>query len=166
VFCGVTGHRPEYRKLWLLDYDIVQVAAGVLEPWLEGVVARAREIMGKRTLTPGKIYVEDAASGPILIEKFPQFCEALPHQWTAEGKDLRAYATQRYFNGGGVCMTEHCYNKTVSFKGVIINHLLTQLNSFVLGDRQAAKRADDLLDAAIYAASIAFRQRPSLKRAS
>ena len=45
---------PEDRRLWFLDYDIVQVTAGVLEPWFEGVVARAREIMGKRTLMPGR----------------------------------------------------------------------------------------------------------------
>jgi hypothetical protein len=53
----------------------------------------------------------------------------------------------------------------VNFKGVRINHLWTQLNSFVLGDKQAAKRADDLLDCAVYAASVAFRQRPH-KRAA
>ena len=138
----------------------MQVTAGVLEPWLVGVVASARELTGKRTLMPGKVYVEDAASGPILIEKYPQYTEALPHQWTAEGKDLRAYAVQKYFNGGRVRMTEACYRKTVSFKGVTINHLWTQLNGFVLGDKQAAKRADDLLDCAVYAGSIVFRQQP------
>lgn len=163
IYCAVTGHRPEDRKLWLLDYDIVQVGAGVLEPWFEGVVVRARELIAKRTLMPGKIYVEDASSGPILIEKYPHFCEALPHQWLAEGKDLRAYAVQKFFNGGSVCMTETCYRKTVNFKGVTINHLWTQLNSFVLGDKQAAKRSDDLFDAAVYAASIVFRQRPPLR---
>ena len=56
------------------------------------------------------------------------------------------------------------YAKTVSFKGVRINHLWTQLNSFVLGDKEAAKRADDLLDCAVYAASITFRQMPPMRR--
>ena len=74
-------------------------------------------------------------------------------------KDLRAYAVQAYFNGRQVRITEPCYRKTVSFKGVCINHLWTQINSFVLGDREASKRADDLLDAAVYAASVAFRPR-------
>ena len=164
LFCGVTGHRPEFRRLWLLDYDIIQVTAGALEPWLLRVVERARQLHGVRTAIPGKIYVEDAATGPILIEKFPQLTEALPHQWTAEGKDVRAYSTQRYFNGGFVCMTEACYNKTVSFKGVRINHLWTQLNGFVLGDKNAAKRADDLLDCATYAASIVWRPEPIAAR--
>jgi hypothetical protein len=56
---------------------------------------------------------------------------------------------QAYFNGRQVRITEPCYRKTVSFKGVCINHLWTQINSFVLGDREASKRADDLLDAAV-----------------
>src|SRR5579863_1394423 len=119
--------------------------------------------MGTRTIAAGPFYVEDAASGPILIEKHPQIVEALPHQWTSEGKDLRAYAAQAWFNGGQVRITEACYSKTVSFKGVTINHLWTQLNSFVLGDKEAARRADDLLDAAVYAASVAFRPRPLRK---
>ena len=77
---------------------------------------------------------------------------------------MRAYAVQRYFNGGRIRMTKDCYLKTVSFKGVRINDLWTQLNSFVLGDKEASKRADDLLDCAVYAASIAFRQMPPMRR--
>ena len=73
---------------------------------------------------------------------------------------MRAYAVQAWFNRGQIRIAEACYRKTVSFKGVTINHLWTQLNSFVLGDKEASKRADDLLDASAYAASIAFRPRP------
>jgi hypothetical protein len=157
LFCGVTGAYGAEKRLYFLDYDVVQVSAGVLEPWFEGVVERARRI---KTVRAGPIYVEDAASGPILIEKFPNVTEALSSVWTSEGKDLRAYAVQTHFNSGQIRITEQCYRKTVSFKGIRINHLWTQLNSFVLGDKQAAKRADDLLDCAVYAASVAFRQRP------
>ena len=71
LFCAVTGQHPTQRRLWLLDYDIVQVTAGVLEPWFDGVVARAREIMGKRTLMPGQIYVEDACIGPDPDREIP-----------------------------------------------------------------------------------------------
>jgi hypothetical protein len=163
LFCGVTGAYGAESRLYFIDYDIVQVSAGVLEPWFAGIVDRAREI---RTVCAGPIYVEDAATGPILLEKFPQVTEALPSAWTAEGKDVRAYAAQTYFNSGKVRITEACYLKLVNFKGIRINHLWTQLNSFVLGDKQASKRADDLLDCAIYAASIAFRQKPAGKRAA
>jgi hypothetical protein len=44
--------------------------AGVVEPWFESVVARARAISTqRRTTSAGPIFIEDAASGPILIEK-------------------------------------------------------------------------------------------------
>jgi hypothetical protein len=163
LFCGVTGVYGRDAKLWLLDYDIIQVTAGVLEPWFAGVLERARAI---RTIRAGAIYVEDAATGPILLEKFPGVTEALPSVWTQEGKDVRAYAVQTFFNSGQIRITAPCYLKTVSFKGVRVNHLWTQLNSFVLGDKAAARRADDLLDCAVYAASIAFRQRPVARRAA
>jgi hypothetical protein len=160
VYCAIVGRIPSDVKLYFLDYDVVQVTAGVLERWFDAVVARARELIGERTMLAGPFYVEDASSGPILVEKYPSIVEALPHQWTMEGKDLRAYAVQQYFNGGRVRITEACYAKTVSFKGVRVNHLWTQLNAFVLGDKEASKRADDLLDAAVYAASVSFRPRP------
>jgi hypothetical protein len=146
--------------LYFLDYDIVQVTAGVLEPWFDGVIARARELVGKRTIRVGPVFVEDTSSGPILLEKYPQYTAALPHQWTAEGKDLRAYATQQYFNGGRIRMTETCYYKTVPFKGVTMNHLWMQLNSYTLGDKNAGRRPDDLVDCATYAAACGFRPRP------
>ena len=160
VYCAIVGRIPSDMKLYFLDYDVVQVTAGVLERWFDAVVARARELIGERTMLAGPFYVEDASSGPILVEKYPSIVEALPHQWTMEGKDLRAYAVQQYFNGGRVRITEACYAKTVNFKGVRVNHLWTQLNAFVLGDKEASKRADDLLDAAVYAASVSFRPRP------
>jgi hypothetical protein len=166
LFCGVTGlhaERPQDRRLWFLDYEIVQVSAGVLEPWFSSVVQRARQIKAVRA---GPIYVEDAATGPILLEKFPGVTEALSSVWLSEGKDLRAYAVQTYFNSGQIRITESCYSKIVSFKGIRLNHLWVQLNSFVLGDKEANKRADDLLDCAVYAASVAFRQPPVKKRAA
>ena len=157
LLCGVTRMGSIFKRLWFLDYDIVQVTAGVIEPWFEGVVARAREIMGKRTLMAGPMYVEDAASGPIMLEKFPQFATPLPHQWTSEGKDSRAYAVQAHFNGGQIWITETGDRKTVSFKGYAstISGRSSIVSSSVTNKRRSA--ADDLLDCAIYAASVTFR---------
>jgi hypothetical protein len=78
-----------------------------------------------------------------------------------QGKDLRAYAVERYMNSGRVRITEHAYRKTVLFKELQMNHLWTQLNSFVMGDREAHKRSDDLLDACVYRPSVAFREWPA-----
>jgi hypothetical protein len=78
-----------------------------------------------------------------------------------EGKDVRAYAVEGYMNSGRVRITEHAYNKTVLFKEIQMNHLWMQLNSFVMGDKEAHKRSDDLLDACVYAASVVSRERPA-----
>jgi hypothetical protein len=37
---------PTEDHLYLLDYDIVQVTAGVLEPWFDHVLARTQKLMG------------------------------------------------------------------------------------------------------------------------
>jgi hypothetical protein len=41
-----------------------------------------------------------------------------------------------------------------------MNHLVIQLSSFAPGDKEAGKRADDLMDCATYAASRGFREWP------
>jgi hypothetical protein len=104
--------------------------------------------------------VEDAAAGSVILETYDRRTEALPSSWTAKGKDLRAYAVEQYMNSGRVRICERAYRKTVPFKELTMNHLWAQLNSFVMGDREASKRSDDLLDAAVYAASVACLDRP------
>jgi hypothetical protein len=84
----------------------------------------------------------------------------LPTTWLARGKDLRAYAVEPYMNSGRVRMTEHAYSKTVLFKELQMNHLWAQLNSFVMGDKEAHKRSDDLLDACVYCASVVSLEWP------
>ena len=51
-------------------------------------------------------------------------------------------------------ITEFAYDKTVSFKGATRNHLLQQLAQFRIGDKDAHKRSDDLLDAFVYSIAI------------
>ena len=48
----------------------------------------------------------------------------------------------------------YAYDKKVVFKGHSRNHLLAQMGSFRLGDKDAYRRSDDLLDTAIYALAI------------
>jgi hypothetical protein len=42
-----------------------------------------------------------------------------------------------FFNRGKDRITETCYRMTVSSKGVTMNHLWTQFNSFTLGDKES-----------------------------
>jgi hypothetical protein len=163
VYVGVTeaGVEGQLPVMWILDWDLMQVSAGKIGPWFEMAWARCRELIGKRTLRIGPCYVEDAAAGSIILETYGARTEALPPSWLAKGKDLRAYAVEGYMNSGRVRMTERAYRKTVQFKELTMNHLWVQLNSFTMGDREASKRSDDLLDATVYCASVACLERPA-----
>jgi hypothetical protein len=140
---------------------VLQVGAGKIGPWFEMVWGRCRELMGKRTLQVGPCFVEDAAGGTVILETYGGKTQPLPSQWMMLGKDLRCYAVENYMNSGRVRMTERAYTKTVLFKEPTMNHLWAQLNGFVMGDREASKRSDDLLDAVVYAASVACLPRPT-----
>ena len=70
------------------------------------------------------------------------------------GKDERAISVSGHFHQGKVKMSEYAYDKTVAFKNVQRNHLLTQVTSFRIGDKDAYKRSDDLLDCFTYGIAI------------
>jgi hypothetical protein len=146
--------------MWILDWDLMQVGAGKIGPWFDMVWTRCGELKGNRTIRSGPAYVEDTAAGTVILETNRMRTEPLPSSWLAKGKDLRAYAVEGYMNSGRVRMTERAYYKTVPFKELTMNHLWAQLNGFVMGDREAYKRSDDLLDACVYCAMVAGLERP------
>jgi hypothetical protein len=168
VYVGLTERYNLEERLpimWILDWDLMQVGAGKIEPWFEMIWARCQELTSeserRRVVEIGAAYVEDAAAGSILIQNFQGIVEPLPTAWLSRGKDLRAYAVEPYMNSGRVRITEPAYHKTVLFKELAMNHLWAQLNSFVMGDREAHKRSDDLLDAVVYAASVVSLEWPA-----
>ena len=73
---------------------------------------------------------------------------------TQAGKDERAISVSGYYHQEKIKISQWAYDKVVKFKGQSRNHLLNQLASFRIGDKDAAKRSDDLLDAAIYSIAI------------
>ena len=125
---------------------------------------RCQELIGqssnRHVLTVGPAYVEDAAAGSILLQVEETQTKALPHTWLMRGKDLRALSVESYMNSGRARITEHAYRKTDTFKELHMNHLWAQLNSFVMGDKEAHKRSDDLLDACVYCACVASLEWP------
>ena len=56
---------------------------------------------------------------------------------------------------GDVKVSQYAFDKVVEWKGRTLNHLLQQVNTFHIGDKDAAKRADDLLDCATYSIIVA-----------
>jgi hypothetical protein len=168
VYVGLTElHNPDGLPpvMWILDWDLMQVGAGKIEPWFRMIWERCQELIGqqsnRRVLQIGPAYVEDAAAGSILLQVEEAQTRALPHTWLMRGKDLRALSVESYMNSGRARITEHAYRKTVTFKELHMNHLWAQLNSFVMGDPEAHKRSDDLLDACVYCACVASLEWPA-----
>jgi hypothetical protein len=79
----------------------------------------------------------------------------LPSDLTAAGKDNRAINASGPVYRGEVKFSRVVADKNdVTFKGATRNHFLSQITGFRIGDKNAAKRADDCLDTFTYAIAI------------
>jgi hypothetical protein len=74
---------------------------------------------------------------------------AIDSKLTAMGKDERALNVSGYVYSGKVKYTDHAYNKATEYKRRTKNHLMDQVESFRMGDKDS-KREDDLLDTFCY----------------
>jgi hypothetical protein len=143
-------------RLVLLDYDVLQIEGAVLETWLPNVVETLKALANEHKCIRGPVgvWIEDKASGMILVQqgqkKYGSFVKAIDSKLTAVGKDERAISVSGYVYRGLVKIGEKCYTKTVNYKGSTRNHLISQVVGFRIGDKDAAKRADDLLDCFTY----------------
>jgi hypothetical protein len=148
--------------LVILDWDIIQVESDLLTGWLPGVVfPRLEELsraVGAREGVRGT-WVEDKASGSTLLQHARRRnwnVHAIDSEFTAIGKDERALAVSSHHHQGLCKVSEHAHNKTTVYKGISRNHLEAQVVGFRLGDRDAAKRADDLFDTYVYGLALAL----------
>jgi len=141
--------------LTILDWDVVQIDGGLLEHWIPSVFSRLEELArgcGARYGSAG-VFAEDTATGSILLQQAANrgwAMRPIDSKLVQAGKDERAVSVSGYYHQEKLKISEYAYNKTVAFKGATRNHLLTQLASFRLGDPDAHKRSDDLLDATVY----------------
>jgi len=145
--------------LILLDYDIVQIDGAMLESWMPTVFQRLEQLSvqcGSRNGVIGT-FIEDAAAGSILLQQGRTRgwnTHSIDSKLTAVGKDERAISVSGHFYQEKLKLSQYAYDKVVSFKGATRNHLLTQVTGFRIGDKDAHKRADDLLDAFVYSIAI------------
>jgi hypothetical protein len=72
----------------------------------------------------------------------------------AAGKDGRAISVSGHFHQEKMKISQYAFDKVVTFKNQSRNHLITQVTSFRIGDKDAYKRADDLLDTFVYSLAI------------
>lgn len=151
-------HFDKY-KLVILDWDLVSIDGAMLETWIPSVfhhLEHYAKLCGAAYGSAGA-YIEDANSGSILLQQcdlrgYP--AQPLPGDLQAAGKDARAINASGPVWCGHVKFSEHAFYKTTTFKDTTRNHMLSQVSTFRVGDKDAAKRSDDLLDTFTYAISI------------
>ena len=158
VYFAVNKSNPFY-PLTVLDWDLVQIEGAFLIDWLPGVLARLEVLAGQVGARSGSLgaMIEDKNSGSTLLQSAARKqlpATAIPSDLTALGKDERAIKASDHVYPGRVKVSRHAFDKVTDFKGTTRNHFLAQVTGFRIGDKDAAKRADDLLDGFAYGVTL------------
>lgn len=142
-------------SLVALDWDLVQIEGSLLEVWLPSVFENLEhyaKVCGARSGSVGAL-IEDKSSGMILNQQAARNnwpAKPIDSKLTSVGKDERAISVSGYVHRGDVKICEVAYDRVTTFKETSRNHFLGQVFGFRIGDKDAAKREDDLLDCFTY----------------
>lgn len=149
----ITGH-----PLCILDWDVLQIEGSLLEEWLPSVLARCEELARQCRSRVGSLgaWIEDKVSGTVLLQqgyrKGLPVC-AIDGALTSMGKEGRALNVSGYVFRGMVKITRYAYDKIVNYKGQSRNHLISQVCSFRMGQKDGPR---DLLDTFCYGIAISL----------
>lgn len=159
TFYGYSKQSP-YR-LQILDWDLRQIEGASLAEWLPAVYLRLEELAKNSRAILGSIgvWIEDKGSGTVLLQHCSRKgwqANPIDIKLTDLGKDERALSVSGYVYQGLCKITHHAYTKVTNYKGVTRNHLLAQVSGFRVGDKEASKREDDLLDTFCYGNALAL----------
>lgn len=147
--------------LTIIDWDISQIEGALLDTWLTTVFKNLEhyaQMCGAREGVRG-VWIEDKSSGMVLLQQAKKRnLRAFPigGAWLQLGKDERAMSVSSYHYQGQCKIAAPAYNKTTIYKGTSRNHLLGQVTGFRIGDKEAARRADDLLDSYVHGLALAL----------
>lgn len=147
--------------LIILDHSIIQIEGALLDTWLVEIFKRLEELSkmcGAREGVRG-VWIEDKASGMVLLQQARKRglnVHPIAGQWMSMGKDERAISVSSYHHQGLCKISDYAFNKIENYKGITRNHLSAQVNGFRIGDKDAARRADDLLDTYVHSLALAF----------
>lgn len=160
VYFAINKTNPA-APLVVIDYEIIQIEGDLLITWLPGILANLERYAAECGARAGSLgaFIEDKDSGQILLQAAIRKglpAQAIPSELTAIGKDERAIKASGHVHPGFVKFSRRAFEKVVAYKGTTRNHLLAQVTGFRIGDKDAAKRADDLLDAWVYGVAVAL----------
>jgi hypothetical protein len=155
LFIGYQKH-PSPR-VWLLDYDLVQIEGSLLEHWLPGMIKLGEDLADRVRARMGfcGALIEDKSSGMILLQQAQRrgiAARPIDSLLTALGKEERAINVSGYVFRKQVKFTKPCWNKIVRFKGQSANHLRKQVVGFRIGQKDVVE--DDLLDCFCYGVAL------------
>jgi hypothetical protein len=143
------------HPLTILDWDIAQISSDLLVNWLPNVFKRCEQLAAMCKARRGSIgaFIEDKASGITLNQHSARMgwpAQPIDGDITSIGKDGRAVNASGPVYRGEVKISAYAYDKVTEYKGQTRNHLIHQVCGYRLGDKDAAKRADDLADTFTY----------------
>ncbi|MFM0500352.1 hypothetical protein [Paraburkholderia caffeinilytica] len=147
--------------LTVLDWQIEQITADMQVNWMPSIFKRLEELAKACRARYGSIgvFIEDRQTGTMLLqhgEKVGWDTHGIPGELTQIGKSGRASLSSGPVFQGRVKLSQYAFDKVTEYKGITRNHLVTQVMSFSLGDKQAYKRADDLADCFFYGVLVAL----------
>lgn len=149
------------HPLVILDWDIIQIEGDLLETWLPTVFSNLEHFAkqcGSRGGSRGA-WIEDKSTGTVLLQQGARRdwpVHQIDSKLTSLGKDERAISVSSYHYQGKCKISQPAYDKVTAYKGVNANHLRNQVAGFRVGDKDAAKRADDLLDDYCYGLALSL----------
>jgi len=149
------------NPLTILDWDIQQISGDLLEVWLPTVFQNLEDWAIRTRARAGSLgtYIEDKSSGMVLIQQAARRgwpATAIDSKLTSVGKDERAISVSGYVFRHMVKLSQQAFEKVTVYKGTSRNHFIGQVTGFRIGDKDAAKRDDDLLDAFCYGVALAL----------
>jgi len=147
--------------LIVLDWQMEQITADMQVNWMPSIFKRLEVLAKECRARYGSIgvFIEDKQTGSMLLqhgEKEGWPTVAIPGELTTIGKSGRASLSSGPVFQGRVKLSQYAFDKVTEYKGITRNHLITQVTSFSLGDKQAYKRADDLADGFFYGVLVAL----------
>jgi len=142
----------------ILDWDITQIESDLIAEWFPAVMSRLTELARLTGARLGSIgtFVEDKGSGITLLQRATRNgwpAQAIDSKLTSMSKDARGTGISDFVHQGQIKISEHAYNKSVSYKERTQNHFLSQFFGYRLG---IPNQADDLYDTGVYGIAIAL----------
>lgn len=156
TYWAYTKH-PE-PSLCVIDWDVQQIEASLLEVWLPTVLKRCEQLATMCAARMGTLgaWIEDKDSGQILLQQALRRglnVHAIESKLTSAGKEGRAISVSGYVYRGLVKVCAPAYEKTMVYKGRSKNHLVDQLTTFRMGIGTPADE-DELFDTFCYGVAI------------